>query len=305
MAVDPSAQGVLDLIEALEIPAFESMTPVECRTAFDALRDPEAPVADVASVEEEEIAGVPVRVYTPEGTGPRPVLQWMHGGGWVIGSAEKADPTARELCNRSGCVVVSVDYRLAPESQYPAAVEDALAVADWLAGHVGELGGDPGSLAVGGDSAGGNLAAITSQMRPGVFRLQVLIYPAVDMTMSFPSMDTYAEGFLLTRAWILWFRDHYLGGLDVDLKDPQVSPLYASEPVLSASPPAFLLTAGYDPLQDEGMAYADKLEANGVQVERIHFADQIHGFYGMPLAIPAANKGLDATAKAVRDSLRA
>ena len=158
MAVDPSAQAVLDLFEALEIPPFESMTPEECRDVFERLRDPEAPLADVAKVEESEIADVPVRVYTPEGTGPRPVLQWMHGGGWVIGSAERADPTARELCSRSGCVVVSLDYRLAPESQYPAVVEDVLAVADWLAANAAELGGDPALLAVGGDSAGGNLA---------------------------------------------------------------------------------------------------------------------------------------------------
>lgn len=303
MAVDPSAQGVLDLFEALEIPAFERMTPEECRNVFEELRDPDAVVAAVAKVEEREIAGVPVRVYTPEGTGPRPVLQWMHGGGWVIGSAERADPTVRELCSRSGCVVVSLDYRLAPESQFPAAVEDAFAVADWLAVNAAELGGDPALLAVGGDSAGGNLAAVISQMRPGVFGFQVLIYPSVDMTFSFPSIDTYAEGFLLTKAWMLWFRDHYLGGLDVDLKDPQISPLYASDPVLSTCPPAFVLTTGYDPLQDEGLAYADKLEANGVAVQHVHFGDQIHGFYGMPQAIPAALQALDATAQALRDEL--
>ena len=303
MAVDPSAQAVLDLFEALEIPPFESMTPEECRDVFERLRDPEAPLADVAKVEESEIADVPVRVYTPEGTGPRPVLQWMHGGGWVIGSAERADPTARELCSRSGCVVVSLDYRLAPESQYPAAVEDVLAVADWLAANAAELGGDPALLAVGGDSAGGNLAAVTSQMRPGLFGLQVLIYPPVDMTFSFPSIDIYAEGFLLTKAWMLWFRDHYLGGLDVDFKDPRISPLYASDSVLVTCPPAFVLTTGYDPLQDEGLAYADKLEGNGVAVQRIHFDDQIHGFYGMPLEIPAAHQALDATSQALRNEL--
>lgn len=303
MTIDPSAQGVLDLFEGLEIPAFETMSPEECRNVFEELRDPDAPVAEVANVEDREIAGVPVRVYIPEGTGPRPVLQWMHGGGWVIGSVERADPTVRELCNRSGHVVVSLGYRLAPESQFPAAVEDALAVADWLAANAAELGGDPALMAVGGDSAGGNLAAVTSQMRPGVFRLQVLIYPSVDATMSFPSIDTYAEGFLLTKAWMLWFVDHYLGGIDVDLKDPQVSPLYASDRVLLACPPAFVLTVGYDPLQDEGMAYADKLESNGVAVQRVHLADQIHGFYGMAQAIPAAYRALDTTAHALTDLL--
>ena len=218
--------------------------------------------------------------FTPlRGRGPRPVLQWMHGGGWVIGSAERADPTARELCSRSGCVVVSLDYRLAPESQYPAAVEDVLAVADWLAANAAELGGDPALLAVGGDSAGGNLAAVTSQMRPGLFGLQVLIYPPVDMTFSFPSIDIYAEGFLLTKAWMLWFRDHYLGGLDVDFKDPRISPLYASDSVLVTCPPAFVLTTGYDPLQDEGLAYADKLEGNGVAVHREPRKGSIRGWH--------------------------
>ncbi len=298
-ALDPAAQGLLDLLEALELPAIETMTPEECRLAFDALRDPDAPLAEVGSATERESAGVPVRLYEPHGEGPFPVLVWIHGGGWVIGSAEDSDPTARELCSRSASIVVSVDYRLAPEHQFPAAVEDVLAVSRWVGEHAAELGGDPSRLAVGGDSAGGNLAAVATQQLPGLFGFQVLVYPAVDLTMSFPSIDENAEGYLLTKASMEWFRHHYLGGLDVDLKDPRISPLYATDTVLATCPPAMVITCGYDPLRDEGRAYADKLEANGVAVERLSFDDQIHAFYTMHLAIPAAYGALDATARAL------
>ena len=300
VTLDPAAAGLLELLEALGIPDIETMTPEECRTAFDALRDPEAPVAEVAAMDQREVAGVPVRVYTPAGDGPFPVLVWIHGGGWVMGSAEDADPTSRELCTRADCVVVSVDYRLAPEHQFPAGVEDVLAVSRWVTEHAGELGGDPGRLAVGGDSAGGNLAAVVAQQLPGVFGFQVLVYPAVDLTLSHPSIDENAEGYLLTKASMEWFVGHYLGGLDVDVKDPMISPLFAAETVFAQCPPALVITCGYDPLRDEGQAYADKLEANAVAVERLSYDDQIHAFYTMHLAIPAAYEALEATSRALK-----
>ena len=300
MTLDPAAQGLLDLLEELGLPAIETMTPIECRAAFDALRDPDAAVAEVGAVAERELAGVPVRLYTPPGEGPFPILVWLHGGGWVIGSAEDADPTARELCSRAGCIVVNVDYRLAPEHRFPAGVDDVLAVSRWVSENAAELGGDAGRLAVGGDSAGGNLSAIAAQQLPGVFGFQALVYPAVDMTMSHPSVEENADGYLLTKASMEWFRDHYLGGLDVELKDPRISPLYASDSVVAGCPPGLVITCGYDPLRDEGRAYAEKLTANDVAVERLDFDDQIHAFYTMHLAIPAAYDALDATAAALQ-----
>lgn len=300
MPLDPAAQGLLDLIEQLGVPPIDAMTPQECRAAFAALRDPTAPVAEVASAVETVIRGVPVRVYTPFGPGPFPVLLWLHGGGWVIGSAEQSDPTARELCRRAGCLVVSVDYRLAPEHVFPAGLDDVLEVARWLRSNAAELGGDPDRLAVGGDSAGGNLSAVAAQQLPGVFRFQALIYPVTDLTFSHESYVENADGYLLTRNAMVWFREHYLRGVDVDPADSRLSPLWASDEVIARQPPAFVLTCGYDPLRDEGNAYADRLRKAGVPVEHVSFPDQIHGFFGMHLAIPAAYDALDATARALR-----
>lgn len=305
MAVDPAARAVLDLIEELGVPPLDQMSPEQARVAFDAMRDPDAPVADVASVTDRELAGVPCRIYVPHGSGPFGVVMWIHGGGWVIGSADQSDPTARELCDRAGVVVVSVDYRLAPEHPFPAAVDDVLAVAGWLRDHGDELGADARRLAVGGDSAGGNLAAVVTQQMPGVFAHQVLIYPATDATMSSPSIEENAEGYLLERASMVWFYDHYLGGAaePVDRTDTRVSPAFATDEVISAQPPTLVLTCGYDPLRDEGVAYAERLAARGVPVQHLTYPDQIHGMFGMHLAIPAADEALTQVAAALRTAL--
>ncbi len=293
MPLDPAAKGLLELLDMLEIPALGTLEPAATRQAFEALRDPDAEVEDVSAVQDLDIEGVPCRVYTPEGTGPFAMLVWFHGGGWVIGSMEETDATARVLCNRSGAVVVNVDYRLAPEHPFPAAADDALAVSRWIKDNASSLGGDPARVAVGGDSAGGNLAAVAAQQVPGVYAYQVLIYPVTDATMSHSSYTENADGYLLTKQSMEWFLEHYAA--DADPTDPKLSPLYASEEVLAAQPPTFLLTAGFDPLRDEGQAYADKLEAAGVAVERVHYPDQIHAFFTMYAAIPA---GLDAIAQA-------
>jgi len=293
MPLDPAAKGLLELLDMLEIPALGTLDPAATRQAFEALRDPDAEVEDVSAVQDLEIEGVPCRIYTPEGTGPFAMLVWFHGGGWVIGSMEETDATARVLCNRSGAVVVNVDYRLAPEHPFPAAADDALAVSRWIKDNASSLGGDPARVAVGGDSAGGNLAAVATQQVPGVYAYQILIYPVTDATMSHGSYTENADGYLLTKQSMEWFLEHYAA--DADPTDPKLSPLYASEEVLAAQPPTFLLTAGFDPLRDEGQAYADKLEASGVAVERAHYPDQIHAFFTMYAAIPT---GLDAIAQA-------
>ncbi len=298
MTLDPSAKALLDLFGQLDLPPIQEMDPETARTAFDGIRDPNAPLAPVAATADLELAGVPCRIYTPNGTGPFAVLIWLHGGGWVIGSVEGSDATARELCVRTGAVVVSVDYRLAPEHKFPAAVDDVLAVSDWVADHAPEIGGDPARLAVGGDSAGGHLAAVATQQLHGTFAFQVLIYPVTDLTLSHPSVDENATGYLLEKASMECFRDHWLAGTGASLDDPRVSPLRAPAELFATLPPAFVLTCGYDPLRDEGAAYADRLREAGVEVEHLHEPGQVHGIYGMHLAVPEADAALDATAAA-------
>ncbi len=269
--------------------------------------EPEA----VETVEDRSIPGpagdIPVRLYRPaEPTGA--ILIWYHGGGWVIGDLHTADPTARKLANRSGALVVSVDYRLAPEHPYPAAVDDAWATLQWVAEHGDELGGDPSRIAVGGDSAGGNLAAIVSVLARDAgleaLRHQLLVYPAVDLTLSHPSIDENAEGYLLTKTGMIWFAEHYLGPAsdrgDLD-KHPNVSPLYTAD--LSGVAPATVITAGFDPLRDEGQAYAAALSDAGVAVEEHRYPTMIHGFISMGGVTTVTNEALDAAGAALRASL--
>lgn len=270
------------------------MTPDEARNAYavlGAVRGED--LADVESVVEQEIAGVPCRIVTPLGVAPFPVLVWMHGGGWVIGSAELSIPVACSLAAGAGCVVVSVDYRLAPEHRFPAAPDDCAEVTRWVLAHAGEISGDPGRVAVGGDSAGGNLSAVVALEVPGLV-FQLLVYPATDLTMSHRSIEENGEGYLLTRAAMDWFAGHYLG--DQDAKDPRVSPLFADAGPLSRVPPAHVVTAEFDPLRDEGEAYADRLRELGVTATSKRYGGQIHGFFSMGAMIPA---GLDAIDESV------
>ena len=227
------------------------------------------------------------------------MLVWIHGGGWVIGSAVDSQATARDLAAGAGCIVVSVDYRLAPEHKAPAALDDCVAATRWVLDHAGELGGDPNRVAVGGDSAGGNLSALVALEFGDRLRYQVLVYPATDLSMSgpHPSLDENADGYLLTKAGMRWFIDHYLDDSGVGSDDVRVSPLNASDEALSRTPPAFVITAEFDPLRDEGEAYADRLRAAGVDVTLRRFDGQIHAFYSMPLAIPASAEALAQTAE--------
>ena len=294
MPLDPAAQQILSLIEELGGVRLEEMTPGDARASYAAMsvvREEE--MADVAGVEAREIAGVPCLVVTPHADGPMPVLVWLHGGGWVIGSAELSLATARGLAAGAGCVVVSVDYRLAPEHRFPAPPDDCAAVARWVLANAASLGGDPARVAIGGDSAGGNLSAVVAMEVPGLVH-QLLVYPATDLTMSHRSIEENGDGYLLTRAAMDWFADHYLGASDP--KDPRVSPLFADTGALSRVPPAHVMTAEYDPLRDEGEAYADRLRELGVAVTSTRYEGQIHGFFSMTTLIPAAR---DAMAEAV------
>ncbi|WP_442816771.1 alpha/beta hydrolase fold domain-containing protein [Streptomyces sp. NBC_01304] len=270
----------------------------EARRVLAATPEPPWEPTAVGSVEDRTIPGpegapeIPVRIYLPdpaEATGPRPTVVFYHGGGWAICDLETHDGTARALCRGAGAAVVSVDYRLAPENPFPAAVDDADAAFRWAAAHVAELGGDLHALVVAGDSAGGNLAAVTAQSardRGGPApALQVLIYPAVDLVQQWPSYETNGTGFFLSTPHMQWFAAQYLGDPAADRTDPRVSPLRGD---LTGLPPAHIVTAGCDPLCDEGRAYAAKLREAGVTVTEGHFPGMFHGFFGFPQVLQDA-----------------
>ena len=246
-----------------------------------------------------------VRIYRPAGTVARllPAILYFHGGGWVIGSLEAYDLPCRFFCARTGCAVVAVDYRLAPEHKFPAGLDDAVASFRWLAQDAVELGIDPDRIVVAGDSAGGTLATVAAQQVRGEARtpcLQWLIYPATDLAADTPSHTSCGQGFLLTQADMEWFRGLYLNDLS-EITDPRVSPLRAGD--LSGLPPALIFTAGLDPLRDEGRAYAEKLAAAGVKVVHREFESLIHGFVGMRGALQAAARAMDDMVAGLRHEL--
>jgi acetyl esterase len=301
MAIDPQARTLLDAIRQAAVPAYESLPVAMARQLYRDGRgrlSPETP--DVAESRDLTATGrhgmIPLRLYRPLGAEAAdflPTLVYYHGGGWVIGDLDTHDVVCRQLANRAGCVVVAVDYRLAPEHKFPAAVDDAFDALCWIHDHAAGLGIDVGRLAVGGDSAGGNLAAVVALLArdAGLPRLcyQLLIYPATDFAGQYGSQERLAEGHLLTRANQDWFRDQYLWS-STDRCDWRASPMRA--PSLAGLPPAYVLTAGYDPLSDEGEAYAQKLESAGVAVTRRHFPGQIHGFITMGRVIGAAGTAI-------------
>jgi acetyl esterase/lipase len=306
MPLDPDAQLLLDLIKEANRPAFETVGAAQARELFNAGRKVLAPEPmPVADSREMTIPGpggpIPARLYRSAATGILPVLVFFHGGGWVVGDIESHDTVCRHLANRADCAVVSVDYRLAPEHKFPAAVEDCFAATAWVAGNAAALGVDPGRVAVGGDSAGGNLAAVVSLIardnRSPRISCQLLIYPAMDAAMRHDSIARFAEDYVLTRATMRWFYEQYLRAAD-DAADWRASPLLARD--LSGLPPAFVLTAGYDPLSDEGDAYAARLAGAGVPVTHRRFPGQVHGFAMNGKIIRTADTALDETAAALK-----
>lgn len=244
-----------------------------------------------------------IRTYLPQGcTLPVPGLVYFHGGGWVIGNLESHDNLCRTLSSQAGCAVVAVDYRLAPEHKFPAAIQDATDAFAWIRENGTELGVDTRSLAIGGDSAGGNLAAVVSHQLhpPDAPRLLVLFYPSTDMSMSCPSIRELASGYRLTEELIQWFVSQYLSDPSQRL-DPRASPILIQD--LQHMPATFMITAGFDPLKDEGKAFAEKLSAAGVSVEHVFFESMIHGFMNMSGILPQARAALTQAAGALRASL--
>ncbi|MBC8364168.1 MAG: alpha/beta hydrolase [Actinobacteria bacterium] len=307
--MDPVLTAILEAFPMV-LDDLGSMTAQEVRAVFEQ-RDP-PPGEEVASVEDLEVPGpqgpLPVRVYRPEGADdpdPGPVVVFFHGGGWVLGSIDSHDASCRGLANRTGAVFASVGYRLAPEHPYPAAADDCYAATRWVSDHATDLGVDPGRLAVAGDSAGGNLAAVVCQMarnRSGpAIAFQSLVYPVTDLDFDrWPSMDENADGPLLTRDGMDWFARHYVGSLPFT-DDPYAAPIRATD--LSGLPPAHVSTAGHDPLRDEGAGYAEALAAAGVAVGYDNFATMIHGFVGFADVVPAAGEARDRIAAALRAGL--
>jgi acetyl esterase len=304
MPLDPDAQTLIDMVRVANRPAFETVGAIEARALYKASRTVLAPdPMPVAETRDLSMPGpasgpvVPLRLYRPTADDVLPVLVFFHGGGWVVGDIDTHDTVCRHLAVAGGCAVVSVDYRMGPEDKFPAAVDDCLAATQWVATNPKTLGIDPARLAVGGDSAGGNLAAVVSlQARDrGTPRLssQLLIYPATDARMGHASVEQFAEGYLLTRSTMRWFYEQYLREPG-EAADWRVSPLLAAD--LAGVAPAFVITAGYDPLCDEGDAYARRLETGGVTVRHRRFDGQIHGFASNGKIIRAAAGALDEAA---------
>jgi acetyl esterase len=309
MPVDPQIQALLDL--RAKLPALHTLSVKDARAQMAARDIPGLRKPQVASVVNRDMQGpggsLRLRIYTPMGENPFPLMVFFHGSGFVVCDLDTHDGLCRNLCAGTGCVVVSVDYRLAPEHKFPAAPDDCLAATRWVAANASALGGDSGRIIVAGDSAGGNLAAVTALRArdEGGPKLigQLLIYPVTDYYQpGAPSMTENAEGFGLTRDGMIWFWNHYVRSAG-DGVHPHASPLRAA--TLAGLPPALVATAQYDPLRDEGERYADALRAAGVAVEMKRWDGMNHGFFFFPGVVDVATRAVDEACDWVRRTVRA
>lgn len=278
----PEIKGLLDMMGSMPAPPLGSLSPTGAREAaagmFPTPEEPE-PVGEVMNLQIQGPNGnVPVRVYVPDSEGPHPALVYLHGGGWVLGDLDMFDPTCRAITNAADHMVISVDYRLAPEHKFPAALEDSYAALEWAAENADAMQIVADDIAIGGDSSGGNLAAAVAQLArdqdgPSIAR-QVLIYPVTDYSFDTDSYEENAEGYLLSKSDMEWFWDQYLRD-EIDGRNPYAAPLQAND--LSDLPPATVVTCGFDPLRDEGVAYAEELRDAGIDVNHLRYDDCIHG----------------------------
>jgi acetyl esterase len=298
----PEVQAVLDANAEMGLPDFSELTAEEARTLFLELRLAPPELVPVDRIEDRVIPGpggdLAIRIYRPSTETAAPMLLWFHGGGWVLGDLDSGDLPGRHLATQGGCVVVSVDYRLAPEHPFPAAFEDCMAATEWAIANAAELGADPTRVAVGGDSAGGNLAAcvaIDAAARSIPLVHQLLVYPVIEADFDTPSYEEFADGYFLSRAGMQWFWDHYTSAQD--RIDARVSPRLGS---FDGLPSAWVYTATCDPLCSEGRAYADELEAAGVPVERMEVDGAIHGVFSMTLECGFAAR--EAAARSLRQA---
>jgi acetyl esterase/lipase len=307
MPLQPDIKEFLDTFAAMELPPIDSMDPASARefvTAMGAERPPGPDVAEIVDGTFPGAAGdLEYRLYRPNTDGPLPIVVYYHGGGWVLGDTLSDDPFCRDLAVRAGALLVSCNYRHAPEHRFPAASDDALAAVRWVADNAAALGGDPGRIAVCGYSAGGNLAAVTSQRvrdegGPSLAG-QVMYVPVTDWNPDSPSLHENAEGYFLTAALMTWFWDHYTD--EGDRLDPRVAPLRATD--LSGLPPAFIMTCEFDPLRDEGEAYGQALSAAGVDTTVHRMDGHIHTSVAAVDVLPSGVEGRVALAEALRGFL--
>ena len=302
MAIDPQVEAYLESTASL--PPVQQLTPSEARANVErsapVLAGPPIPVE---RVEDVDLGGVPGRIYVPAGAGAHPpALVWFHGGGWVVGSVNSHDGLCRRLAAAAGCAVIAVEYRLAPEHPYPSAILDAWTAMRWVAHRGADIGIDPKRLAVGGDSAGGNLAAVVALRARDIdmpVRLQVLIYPVLDSDLDTESYRANATGYGLTREAMAWYWEQYCPD-PAQRAQPDASPLRAAS--LAGAPPALVVTCELDPLRSEGEAYARRLQAEGVGVTHEHYPGMIHGFARMFAVIDAGHRVVEQVAAAMRDT---
>ncbi|MGH7896202.1 MAG: alpha/beta hydrolase, partial [Candidatus Binatia bacterium] len=287
MPLDPQAKAFLDELVAMGGPSFHALPVPDARALMAEFGGMSGtPDVPLASVENRTIPGpagqIPVRVYTPRGGGPHPLLVYFHGGGWVLGNPDTHDGVCRELAHGAECAVMSVDYRLAPEHRYPAAADDCYAAVAWAGRHAGQIGADPARIAIGGDSAGGNLTCVTAlQARDKggpTLCFQLPLYPVTNHSFDTPSYRENATGYLLEKADMEWFWGHYLRS-GADGEEAYASPLRAKD--LRGLPPALVITAEFDPLRDEGEAYARRLREAGIPTTASRYDGTIHGFFAM------------------------
>ena len=312
--VHPQIQAYLRQVAEAGIPPIHDLSPETARAQFEAAmkaRLESFPPPPVAAVEDRAIPGpagpIPIRVYHDSDAADRPVLAYFHGGGHVIGSLDTHDTITRNLCREAECIVVSVDYRMGPEHRFPAAVDDCFATVRWLAEHGGGIGADSGRIAVGGDSAGGNLAAVIALLARDEggppLRHQLLVYPVADYRCRGASYERYARGYgTLEAESMRWFQRHYL-------EDPAAAADWRASPLLAADhaelPPALVITAECDVLHDEGAAYAECLAASGTTCDHAAFPGMIHGFFGLLGIADAAEEAHSRAARALRDAFGA
>lgn len=310
MPVDSRTRALLDMLNRIEAPRLHDQPLDIARHNFQKLmfayrgEAPPGVGAQDLVLTRRELEGGPLaaRLYRPASAGDAlPVLLWLHGGGWSLGDIAGYDVLCRMLAREGACAVLALDYRLAPENPFPAAVDDAWFALRWLARHAADHGLDAGRMAVGGDSAGGNLAAVLCHLARDAgapaLRLQLLVYPSTDQTSSRLSHETYGEGYFLDRASIAWFQRNYLPA-EADHLDWRASPLLA--PRFDALPPALVMTAECDPLTDDAYAYASHLQAAGVAVSYREYEGCIHGFFAMPRLLPAATAAIGDAGEALR-----
>ena len=301
MALHPQTAALLVVMEQFNAPALETQEPIVARAGMEMMTAPST--VELHEIREVNADGVAGRLYRPNDRTDLGLLVFYHGGGWVLGSVNTHDDVCRKLALAMGHAVLSVDYRLAPEFAFPEPLNDCIVALRWAHANAAELGIDATRIAVGGDSAGGNLAAVVANLQPVPLKFQMLIYPVTDATRSSQSYKDNGEGYRLTAAGMKWFCDHYLSGSMGTPTDPRVSPLFADATTLTSAPPAIVITAEYDPLRDEGEQYAHRLIEAGVACSLTRYYGQVHGFFSMSQYVDDGASAITQAATATRIAL--